>query len=159
MTVRKTATEIIKDLSAASERVFIIAMGTSILSSGAIADDAGFGLEAGVVVTDNVARYSAGNETDETMASVGVNFAYETESRGLETNFIGDLKYLKYFDDTFDPEPLGALNADVRLIVLPSVFSWTFKDRYGVVNSNPFGVDSPENRESVNHFSTAGMAA
>jgi uncharacterized protein (PEP-CTERM system associated) len=124
------------------------------LPSVGLADGTGFGVEIGGIFTDNVSRAAKGNEAEETIAQIGVGLEHSRQSRGLETNFLIDLRYLEYMDDTFDAEPLGAVSADVKLNFVPKLFSWSFRDRFGVINSNPLQVDTPDNRESVNVFST-----
>lgn len=116
-----------------------------------------FGLSAGVGHSDNIARESV-NEVDETLATAG--FVVNAEELGrLSYSVNGDVSYVEYLDDTFDSEVVGGLNGSLNYQFVPDRFSWTFEDTYGQAQLNPFRPDTPDNRESVNFFSTGPNAS
>lgn len=111
-----------------------------------------FGLSAGVGHSDNITRVPD-NEIDETLASVGLQLNAQEEGR-LSYAVLADATYVDYLDDTFDAEVIGGLDGIVSYAFIPERFTWTFEDTYGQSQINLFRPDRPDNRESVNFFST-----
>jgi hypothetical protein len=126
----------------------------SFFSSSAFADELAYGIEVGAIYSDNVARLEEKDSGEETIGLVGFNVDYSSESRGLETDILVDLQYHEYLDGSFDGEPFGAANADLKFILVPNLLNWQFQDRFGVINSDPLQASTPENREVMNVFST-----
>ena len=110
-------------------------------------------LRLGVGTSDNIGRTPA-SEIDDVIALVGVELAYERDSRGLELRIEGDVEHRKYTENSFDSETLGEVNADARVNILSDAISWVVEDRFGHVQSDPFEADSPDNRETINNFTT-----
>lgn len=110
-------------------------------------------LRTGFGYSDNITRLPA-NEIDETIAVVGVEFSFQRESRGFEAVVDADIEYRDYQDGTFSGETFGSLNADIQFNVIQDVASWVISDRFGQTQGDPFAPQSPQNRETVNTFST-----
>ena len=66
-----------------------------------------WGLDLGARYTDNVGR-TATDEQEETVGIAGVNFAFDVNRPRLDARAAADLRYQKYFDNTFDNDIQGA---------------------------------------------------
>lgn len=124
------------------------------MSTSAAAQSSGtvFGLNAGLGHSDNITRVPSG-EVDESFGTAGMVMNAEAVGR-LSYSIDADVGYVEYLDDTFDSEVVGGLIGVVNYQFVPDRFSWTFEDTYGQAQLNPFRPDTPDNRESVNFFST-----
>lgn len=112
-----------------------------------------YGARVGIGATDNIRR-SATAETDETIATAGVNFSLAQKSRRLTTDATGDFSYLNYLDDVFDDEIVGSFAGQARLGIVPERFEWLFADNFGQASRQAFEAATPENRENINYFTT-----
>jgi hypothetical protein len=113
----------------------------------------GWGVDLGARYTDNVGRQDV-NEESETVGIAGVRFNFDVDRRRLDGHAAADLRYQKYFDDTFDNEVAGGLDALLSFAFVPERFLWVVADNYGQVANNRQAVDNPDNRQDINYFST-----
>lgn len=143
--------EVIRRANLLEAAVAMLCVGIS-TSAAAQSSDTIFGLNAGVGHSDNITRESTG-EVDESFGTAGIVVNSESLGR-LSYSIDADVAYVDYLDDTFDSEVVGGLNGFVTYQFVPDRFSWTFEDTYGQAQLNPFRPDTPDNRESVNFFST-----
>lgn len=110
-------------------------------------------LEAGAERTDNVRR-AAVNEESQTIATAALTFALNLDRPRLDTNIGAHLEYQDYLDDAFDDELVGGVNGLVSYAFIPERFIWVAEDNFGQIASDREQVDTPDNRQNVNFFST-----
>jgi hypothetical protein len=113
----------------------------------------GWGLDLGARYTDNVGRTDV-DEESETVGIAGLRFNLDVDRRRLQGRAAADLRYQKYFDNTFDSEVVGGLNGLLSLAIVPDNFLWVVQDSYGQVANNRQVADNPDNRQDINYFST-----
>jgi hypothetical protein len=119
----------------------------------ATAAESRFALFGGMGTSDNVSRSVEGTRR-ETIATVGTQFGLTRESRRSSASINGDLSWLKYLDDTFDPELVGSAGADMRLDAAEGLLSWSVLDRYGQTRTDLLAAANPANRDDYNYFAT-----
>ena len=117
------------------------------------AADVNYEFRAGVIYSDNIRRTDVGTE-DQTIAILGFSIDMSGESKRFEGSLAVDLEYLDYLDDVFDQELLPEVDAMALFKLAPDIFEWVFNYKLGVINRDPFGVDTAINRENINVFST-----
>ena len=110
-------------------------------------------VRAGVGVSDNIARTST-MEIDETIATVGFDFAATEQTRRLDLDIRSNVDYLDYVDDTFDAEWVGGLNGLAIFSLIDERLTWEIRDNFGQQLLDPLEVARPGNRENVNFFTT-----
>lgn len=103
--------------------------------------------------SDNIARTPDG-EVDETVGLAGLELAYEHASRGFEATIDTDVEFRTYFDDTFDDDTRGAVNADLLFKLSEDFFTWGAEGRVGHTVTDPFAAETPENRERITNLAT-----
>ncbi len=132
----------------------VVALCATAASNGASAQSSGFtfGVSAGAGYSDNITRVPD-DEVEETLGTVGITLNAQSEGR-LSYSAIADASYVEYLDDTFDSEVVGGFDGFMNYAFVPDRFSWTFEDTFGQAQQNLFRPDTPDNRESVNFFST-----
>jgi hypothetical protein len=125
------------------------------IGPGAWAQDqqASWGLDLGGRYTDNVGRVEV-DEESETVGIAGLNFAFDVDRPRLDGSAAADLRYQKYFDDTFDDDVNGGLDGQLSFGLVPERFTWVVQDNYGQVARNRLVADNPANRQDINYFST-----
>lgn len=112
-----------------------------------------WGLDLGARYSDNVGRV-AQDEQSETVGIAGLNFAFNLDRPRLDGRGAGDLRYHKYFDNTFDNDVNGGLDGLLSYAFVPERFKWVAQDNYGQVSRNREVADNPANRQDINYFST-----
>jgi len=112
-----------------------------------------YGLEAGVGTSDNIARVPANGES-ETILTAGVDLRLLREGSLVNADVNVDLTYFDYRDGTYDGELLGTGEANIGLAFVPERFTWFIQESFGQSQLDPFAVQTPENRENINYFST-----
>lgn len=123
------------------------------LSGAAGAAELQYGFEAGVGTSDNIARVPANGES-ETILTAGVDLRLLREGSLVNADVNLDLTYFDYRDGTYDGELLGTGEANIGLAFIPERFVWIVQDSFGQLQLDPFSVQTPENRENINFFST-----
>jgi hypothetical protein len=119
----------------------------------ALAGNLEYQVSLGAGHSDNVTRVPT-NEVDEDIASAGLQFAFDEQSKRLQADIVGDLSYREYLDDTYDSELVGNVNADTVFSLLPDRIIWSATDQFGQVLGDPLQPPTPENSENINYFST-----
>lgn len=119
----------------------------------ALAAEFDYELRAGGTYSDNIGRDS-GVEEDGTIAFVGLSTDVTQATRRIDFSLLSDLDFFHYPDTDFDDEVFGAVNADVTLGLVPNLLDWVTTDRFGKLQTDPFGADTPDNRGNFNNFST-----
>lgn len=110
-------------------------------------------VNGGVTYSDNVRRTST-EEVSETMIEAGLRLDLNREQGRLTADVGADLEYLTYLDNTYDDELVGGLDGTAVFAVLPDRFTWTVEDNFGQSFINPQTIDTPDNRQNTNYFST-----
>jgi hypothetical protein len=117
------------------------------------AGDLEYRASLGVGQSDNVRRVPT-NETDETIATAGLAFAYDDRTPRLRADITGDFAYYDYLENTYDAELVGNLYADTAFAIVPERFLWSLTDQFGQTLTDPFLPATADNRENINSFST-----
>jgi hypothetical protein len=112
-----------------------------------------WGLDLGARYSDNVGRTDV-DEQSETIGIAGLRFNVALDRRRLDAHAAADLRYQKYFDNTFDDRVDGGLTGLLGLTLVPERFVWVVEDNYGQVSRNRQVADNPDNRQDLNYFST-----
>jgi len=110
-------------------------------------------VSVGAGESDNVRRVPT-NETDETIATAGLAFAYDDHSPRLRADITGDFAYYDYLQNTYDSEVVGNLYADTAFALVPERILWSISDQFGQTLTDPFLPATADNRENINYFST-----
>ena len=131
------------------------AVAAAILFGGtnATATELDYRLSLGAGHSDNVNRVSTG-KVDQDIATAGLRFSLAENTARLQTDVVGNLAYYEYFDDAYDSELSGNLDANAMFALVPDRFTWSLGDQFGQTLSEPFATDTPDNRENINYFST-----
>jgi len=111
------------------------------------------GTNIGAFWSDNIGRLAA-DEKSGTLGQVGVQLGYNERSRRLDANADVNAAYQHYFDNTFDDEVVGGINARAALQLVPDRLRWLVQENFGQINSDPFSASTPTNRENINYFTT-----
>jgi hypothetical protein len=127
------------------------------LMGAAVAADFDYEASLGAGQSDNITRV-AEDAQDENIATLGLKFSLDEQSRRLRADLLGDLAYYDYLDGTYDSELLGNVIANANLGVVPERLDWVFGDRFGQVLVDPFTPPTPDNRENLNYLSTGPEA-
>ncbi|MBB6091630.1 hypothetical protein HNQ60_000476 [Povalibacter uvarum] len=124
-------------------------------TSPAKADDGGFSfaVTGGASYSDNVARTPT-DEQEGTIGRAGVELGYEQRTRRLDADIDLNTGYEHYFDDEFDSDVVGGVDATLNVGLVPERFLWFFQENFGQITSDPFAASTPDNRENVNYFTT-----
>jgi hypothetical protein len=109
--------------------------------------------DVGIGFSDNV-KLGSIDPIDETIASAGLHIAVAKDTRRVQADILGNLEYLKYLDDTYDPELRGEFVGNANVAIVPERFDWAFQDNFGQIRRDPLAELSPSNLENVNVFST-----
>jgi hypothetical protein len=125
----------------------------ALLAVGAARADITYEVEAGVGHSDNVTRTDAA-QTDDSLASLGLNLNWRERTRRLQGDVVTDVSYVEYLDDTYDAEVIGNANANLVFAIVPETFTWQLQDSFGQARTNPFEPVTPDNRENINYFTT-----
>ncbi len=103
--------------------------------------------------SDNIGRVAL-DEEEGTIGRAGVEIGYEQRSRRIETDIDLNAAYEHYFDDTYDDDVIGGVDASLNLGIVPERLLWVFQENFGQITSDPFAASTPENREDINYFTT-----
>jgi hypothetical protein len=109
--------------------------------------------------TESNNLFAQGDATRGTYDTVGVILDVGRSRPRTDLALVADLDFRKYHPSVFPDERLGVLNMLASLDAVPERFSWFFQDDYGDRRTNPFGADSPSNRENYNVFTTGPDAS
>lgn len=112
-----------------------------------------FGLSLGATHSDNIGR-TAQDEVSETTAAAGVQFNVVRSGGRLDLDAAADLQYRSYLDDTFGDEVVGGLSGRLVYAFVPDRFTWTVQNNYGQTLVDRRLVETPDNRQDTNYFST-----
>lgn len=129
-----------------------LAVAGILLATTAAAQEFSLSVSVGVTHSDNIGRVSQ-NEQSETMPEAGLSLSLQREGR-LEADLSADLLYRSYSDNVFDDELVGGLDARLIYAFVPDRFSWSVQDNFGQGFIDRQAVETPDNRQNLNYFST-----
>ena len=95
--------------------------------------------------SDNMARRP--DAVSETVVAPTLGFAYQKVGGRGEFEAAGSASYRDYQRDRFDNELLQQIGLSGRWVLAPERLSWALQSVVTDQPVNPFGVDSPENRQ------------
>jgi len=110
-------------------------------------------VSAGAAHSDNVNRV-AEDGVEENIASAGLRFSFDEQTRKLKTDLVGSFDYQKFLDDTYESQLIGNFVGNLTVSFIPDRFSWTVDDNFGQVLADPLLPATPLNSENINFFST-----
>ena len=111
-------------------------------------------VEAAGGASDNITRVSS-NEDAAGIASIGLQFDINEQSRRMDTTARGSVYYIDYINtDAYDNDTLAALDGTVTFTVKENMLTWLVQDNFGQQVINPFQAVTPNNRENINFFTT-----
>lgn len=104
--------------------------------------------------SDNVARADGGGRARGSYDGLGTQLDLEHARPRLRAGVVGSLEFRHYAENVSEDERVGNLATFLDASLVPERLSWTVEDSYVQGRSDPFGADTPENRENINVFST-----
>ena len=110
-------------------------------------------VRAGIGVSDNIDRV-AQNEVDETITTLGFEFAVTEKTSRMDLNLRSQFDYVNYSDGPFDSEWIGGLAGFVRFTMIDERLIWIVQDNLGQILVDPLRPAGPGNREDVNFLTT-----
>ena len=119
-----------------------------------LALDTDFEVEVVAFYSDNVTRVDPSRDIDGVVTTAGFTLNLEEQSRRLDLIAHGGLLFATFPGSTFDDETLGLVTASALIRISEQNFSWFFAENLGQVVINPFQAETPDNRESMNFFTT-----
>lgn len=132
-----------------------LGIGAAILfaCSAAARAEIGWSVDAGASHTDN-ATLADTNAKSDTLTSLGATVAYNEQGRRFQASLNGTGNYIRYLDDTYDPDFQSHLTGVLVGGIIPEKFLWTAEDTYGQIAVNQFEPVTPDNRQNINTFTT-----
>ena len=110
-------------------------------------------LSLGGIQSDNVSRVPT-NEESGSVAISSLNLKYRENTRRIHADVDADIGYEHFLDETFDDGVIGQADGVVTVDLLPERVEWFLEDHFRQARVDPFGADTPENRQNVNRFAT-----
>lgn len=130
----------------------------SILLSSVLFSSQGFAYtftpEVGVDVKQESNVFKDDSDVEDTIIAPFVGLNFSESNATINTNIDFFAKYENYQDDSFSAIDLYDVNAFLDWIILPERFVWAFEDYAVTQRINVQGVETPENLQTVNVFST-----
>ncbi len=129
------------------------AVALTLVAAGARADEFTYDLKAGIGHSDNITR----TDTDtipESILGLGAGFDYSHDGARLDAQANADLVWYDYLQNTYNANLVGNAMGNAVYAIVPDRFTWTFSDNFGQAQADPFQVQTPDNIENVNAFST-----
>jgi hypothetical protein len=107
----------------------------------------------GAIQSDNVSRVST-NEESGSVAISSLNLKYRENTRRILADVDADIGYEHFLDGEFEDGVIGQADGSVTVGLLPERIEWYAEDQFRQARVDPFGADTPENRQNVNRFAT-----
>lgn len=131
-----------------------VALAVLLSAAGAVnAQGIDLGITLGAYHTDNVQRVSV-DEESQTVGELGVRLGIARDQGRLNANVDANLAYRSFFDDAYDDDLFGGLAASLTYELRPDRFNWVVEDNFGKALIDPRNVDTPDNQQNANFFST-----
>lgn len=116
--------------------------------------DYGYGLGYRAEHSDNMALTSTNPRNDWLNVAQAQFALQDVTSPNVTARIYSLLEYDDYLHNTFNDQTLFFLNSAATWFIRPQRLSWTAEDYYGQIPINPFAVNTPNNMQNVNVFST-----
>jgi hypothetical protein len=109
--------------------------------------------DLGAERSDNIAR-TATDETAETTATARGALAMSVDRPRLKGDIDADLRYRSYLENSYDDEVIGGANVNLDFALVKQRLAWIVTDNFGQVANDRRQVETPDNRQNFNVFST-----
>ena len=106
------------------------------------------------IESDNPGRRVNADAIEGSFDSLGLVFNYMRTGPIAQINLNSDLEYLKFSEEALGDQTVGNLNFVSQFDLVEDRFNWKVEDHFGQFRTDPFGVDSPLNRQGFNVFLT-----
>ncbi len=131
---------------------------TALLTAGLFAGnmasaDLEYGVRAGLSWSDNIRR-AASNSRSEAVGLIDLNINADHQSRATSLSLGGNIGLRNYLRNTYNSDIIGNMVGMAEVQLVPEVLSWSFEDRFGTLQQDPFRPSTPDNRENINNFAT-----
>lgn len=113
----------------------------------------GANLTASVGYTGNISKTET-DQLDEITQSVGFRVDLTEDSRRFKVNIRSNARYVRYDKGNFEDELIAGLNGAIETMLAEDRLSWIIRDNFGHQARDPLQAVNPDNRESVNFFTT-----
>ena len=102
---------------------------------------------------DNIGRCATQEESETTLeADVFANIS--VQRAGTQATLPADARYREYLDDTFDSQVVGGIFGNLSYGIVPDRLIWQVQDNFSQVDVDALAVESPDNRQNLNYFTT-----
>lgn len=135
-----------------ARRLLVVGLAICAACTQALAVELETMLSTGVGYSDNIGRDQV-TTIDEIFARAGMTVDVVEDSPTLILDIRSALTY-QWYDETFDSEFVGGVDAYGSYTLIPERLVWTVEEDYGQVLSDVFLPSRPDNREDANYFST-----
>ncbi|MCH8179585.1 MAG: hypothetical protein IIA02_07365, partial [Proteobacteria bacterium] len=133
---------------------FVVPIAVVLLSVDVLAEDEfGYEFRVGGQHTDNPFRTEV-DQIDESIFISGLKLTASKETSRFSGSIDSDFEYRHYVDGSFDDENTSSLKADAAFFMVQNTLSWVATNTFGVLISDPFQPETPDNRENINVFGT-----
>jgi hypothetical protein len=113
----------------------------------------GYEIQLGVIESDNIERLPTGG-SDETVGVVDLGFNWHETREWLVAGIDADISHLNFFQHTYNDEYIGNFLGQVKINLVPDIFSWVVTDNFGQAPLQPLAPITPANQENINYFTT-----
>ena len=139
------------DKSRKGVRLLVVAISTLTFSSIALGVDVKTSLKT--EYSDNITK-TENHQVDDFEHSVNLFISTEDRYGKFDNSLLADFSYKTYQHDTFSNDLETELKWDGVYHILPNFFTWDIRDEISEVVINTAQVNTPDNRERRNVFST-----
>jgi hypothetical protein len=118
-------------------------------------DRSSLGFNVGATWSDNLGRTPDGvAPLEDGWIDFGILANLARSSPRFEGALDANVAYRTFTDDVFDDQIVGGVNATGRVQIVPEYLSWVVEDNFGQGSIDAFAVESPQNSQNVNYFTT-----
>lgn len=103
---------------------------------------------------ENNVELVPGGESEDTLLAPFIDFGISRLGPKLDIDVSGLVEYASYLDNTFDSEFRGNLSADATYRVVDGRLNWVLQNGLTRANVNVLAVQTPDNIQQNNSFST-----
>jgi hypothetical protein len=110
-------------------------------------------VRVGATYSDNIGRTETDKVSD-TTPEVDLRFGATERRPNFTADLASDLEYQDYLKHTFPSRVIGGVVGSGSVAFVPQSFDWFLQDNFGQTRSNALAVETPNNRQNVNYFTT-----
>lgn len=108
--------------------------------------------------SDNMALVPSGEEQGE-IGTLGLRLGHEKETRRIHSDIDVNVGYEHFLRSQVGDQMRGGMNGTVGLRLVPGVLEWNFQENLAQVRQDSLLGDTPDNRETINYFTTGPTLA